>query len=338
MKLVIVLPSQFELWTAPAWFSERLRGDFPQLEVVHRENYESIEDDLRDAEIAVTWSLRPEQFHAARKLRWIHSPAAAVHQLLIPEIVASDVVVTNARGVHGPVVAEHALALILALAKCLPSAMRWQAQHAWAQEQLWRERPHPREIAGATLGLIGVGSIGGEVAGRAEALGMRILAVREHPEKGTDWARPAAPAVAAEPPAVCGPEGLEQTLRESDYVVVAAPLTGKTRALLDAPRLACMKREACLVNVSRGALVEERALIAALESGRIGGAALDVFEHEPLSSDSPLWDLPNVLITPHSAALTDRLWQRHYELIAKNLQHYLAGQPLLSAVDKQKGY
>ena len=338
MKLVIVVHHRFELWTAPPWLTERLRRDFPQLEVVQRNSYDGIEQDLSGAEIAITWSLRPEQLRAAPKLRWIHSPAAAVHQLLIPEIVASDVLITNARSVHGPVVAEHVIAVILAMAKLLPSALRWQARRVWAQEQLWQERPRPREIAGATLGLIGLGSIGREVARRADALGMRILAVREHPQKGIDW--PVAPATdsGALAHTVFGPDELDSVLAQADYVVIAAPLTAKTRTLLDAARLARMKPGACLVNVSRGALVDERALAEALGSGRIAGAALDVFEREPLPPDSPLWDLENLLITPHSAALTDKLWERHYALIAQNLRRYLAGEPLLSLVNKQKGY
>lgn len=336
MKLVIVLPSHFELWTAPPWFAPRLRQEFPALEVVEHHRYRDAEQDLRDADIAMTFILRPEHFRAARKLRWIHSPAAAVHQLLIPEIVAGDVIVTNGRGVHGPVVAEHALALILALAKCLPSAMRFQAKHTWALDLLWQENPRPREIAGATLGLVGVGSIGGELAVRAEALGMRVMAVREHPQKGADWRSPVNDPPS--PPAVYGPEGLEPMLRESDYVVLAAPLTGKTQALMDARHLAAMKPDACLVNVSRGALVDEAALADALQHRRLGGAALDVFDLEPLPPESPLWDLPNLLITPHSAALTDKLWQRHYDLLADNLRRYFAGQPLRMTVDKNKGY
>src|SRR6266542_5546232 len=129
MKLLIVLQHRFELWNPPPWFAERLRQDFPQLEVVHLRSYEGAEPHLQDADILLSWSIRPEQFALARRLRWIHSPAAAVHALMIPELIASDVTITNARQVHGPVVAEHAMALLLALAKRLPSALRMQQQH-----------------------------------------------------------------------------------------------------------------------------------------------------------------------------------------------------------------
>jgi phosphoglycerate dehydrogenase-like enzyme len=328
MKILIVVYHPFELWQAPPWFAERLRKDFPGLEVVQRKEYGSIEDDLRDADIAVTWSLRPDQFRAAQKLRWIHSPAAAVHALLIPEVVASDVVVTNACDVHGPVVAEHAIALVLALAKRLPSAFRYQQAGTWAQDQIWRESPRPREVAGATLGLVGLGSIGRETAIRAAALGMKVVAVREHVGKSHD------PCVSK----VFATNELDEMLRVSDYVVLAAPLTPRTRALINRDRLRQMKRDAYLINVSRGALIEQVSLLDALGEHRIAGAALDVFEKEPLPPDSPLWKSDNVVITPHTAALTDKLWERHYVLICENLRRFLAGAPLLNIVDKARGY
>ncbi len=332
MKVIIVVYHPFELWSAPDWVLERLKRDFPNIVFVRRNDYDHIEDDLRDTDVAITWSLRPEQFKAAKKLRWIHSPAAAVHQLMIPEIINSDVVVTNARDVHGPVVAEHAIALLMALAKRLPSAVRYQSRKIWAQRQLWEERPRPREVTGATLGLVGVGSIGREVARVGAALGMRIIAVREHPEKGIDWTSD------AEDHAVYGADRLEEMLAVADYIVIAAPLTSKTQHLLDRERLAKIKPDAYLINVARGALVDEAALVEALRSGKFAGAALDVTQREPLPADSPLWELENVLITPHTAGVTEKLWERHYAQIRDNLRRFQAGQPLLGMVDKQKGY
>ncbi len=327
MKVLIALRHTFELWNAPAWLSQRLRADFPQLTVVHLEGYERLAEEIRDAEVLLGWSLRPEQFASAKRLRWIHSPAAAVHQLMFPELVASDVLLTNARDVHGPVVAEHALALLLALAKRLPAAVRYQQSHIWAQQAMWEERPRPREVMGATLVLVGMGSIGREIVPRATALGMRVVAAREHPDRGNGGAH-----------AVCGSDQLDGVLAEADFVVIAAPLTSSTRGLFDAPRLARMKPDAYLVNVSRGPIVDEAALAEALRSKSIAGAALDVFCTEPLPQDSPLWGLDNLLITPHTAAVTEKLWERHYVLIHENLRRYLAGEPLLSVVDKRKGY
>src|SRR5579863_4907686 len=181
MKLVIALLHRFELWRPPAWFDERLKKDFPQLEIVRLNDYEQLGPALHNADILLAWSMRADQFAQANKLRWIHSTAAAVHQLMNPALVASDVTVTNARDVHGPVVAEHAFALILALAKRLPSAFRAQQQHEWAQVTIWDE--HPLELNGSIVGIIGMGSIGRELAARCKALGMRVLAIREHPER-----------------------------------------------------------------------------------------------------------------------------------------------------------
>jgi phosphoglycerate dehydrogenase-like enzyme len=328
MKLLIVLRHPFELWNAPLWLADRLRVDFPQIDVVHLPSYDGLDDHIRDAEVAVAWSLRPQQITIAPDLRWIHSPAAAVHQLLSPELMNSQIVLTNAREVHGPVVAEHVIALIFALAKRLPQAVRLQQEHVWGQEMMWRARPRPREVLGATLGLIGLGSIGRETARCASALGMRVVAVREHPEKQK-------PDVVAE---VYPLSQLDTLLAQSDFIVLAAPLTPNTRSLIDTPRLAKMKPDACLINVSRGALIDESAVAEALRENKIGGAALDVFTKEPLPADSPLWDLENLLITPHTAALTDKLWERHYALIKENLRRYLNREPLLAVVDKQKGY
>ncbi len=334
MLLLIVVHHRFELWTPPAWFGERLRSEFPQVEVRQFSDYAAAAPYLPEADAMITWSLRPEQFARARKLRWIHSTAAAVHGLMIPEVVASDVAVTNASSVHGPVVAEHAFAMLLALARRVPSAVRYQREHVWAQAHLWDEHPRPRELAGACLGLIGVGAIGGAIARMALAFNMQVLAVREHPERAADF-------LPAPPPAsvkVCGSSELDGVIAAADYLVLAAPLTPSTRTVLDAARLARMKPDACLVNVSRGALVDELALVEALRAGRLGGAALDVFEREPLPPESPLWDLPSVLITPHSAGLTERMWERHYALFAEELRRFLAACPLLNVVDKSKGY
>lgn len=330
MKLLIVVHHQFDLWNVPSWFAERLFQEFPQLEITQHDSYDGIEieDDLRDAEIIFTISLKPEQFAEARSLRWVHAPSAAVHQFLFAELVNSSVMLTNSREVHGPVVAEHVMALIFALAKKIPQAAALQRQHIWGQELMWKAGVRPREIAGATLGLIGVGSIGRRVAEMASALGMRVLAVREHVEKGSP----------SGVEAVFAPEALDDMLKQSDYVVIAAPLVGATHGLIDAARLAVMKTNACLINVGRGPQVDETALAEALTTRHIAGAALDVFEREPLLADSPLWDIENLLITPHNGSITEKLWHRHYELFSDNVRRYLSKQPLRFVVDKQKGY
>jgi phosphoglycerate dehydrogenase-like enzyme len=328
MKLLILLYHRFELWQVPAWFVEKLHQEFPALEVSRRNTYDDVAQFLQGAEIVFTLSLRPDQFKAAPRLKWIHCPAAAVHQLIYPELVNSDVVLTNGSQIHGPVVAEHVIALILALSKDLHLAARFQQRHVWGQEEIWNARPRPREVAGATLGLVGLGSIGRDVAKHASALGMKVIATRHDP------AKPIPEGVSEVLPA----DQINSLLARSDYIVLAAPVTAGTERLINRERLLQMKPDACLINVGRGQLVDEAALADALRERRIGGAALDVFEQEPLPKDSPLWDLDNVLITPHTGGLSAKLWERQYDLFSENLRRYLAGRSLLAVVDKQRGY
>ena len=235
-------------------FPGRLKKDFPQLEVVNLPSYQGIEEQIREAEIIIGWSLRPQQLALARKLRWIHSPAAAVHQLLFPELVDSDVVLTNGREVNGPVVAEHVMALILALAKNLPQAMKFQARRLWGQEEMWNSFPRPREIAGATLGLVGLGSIGSHLAQNAAALGMRVVAVREN------LAKPKPQAVEKVLPAA----ELDSLIAQSDYVALTVPVTPATTGLMNAARFA--QNEA-------GGVPDQRGARASGGRGRLAGRA-----------------------------------------------------------------
>jgi phosphoglycerate dehydrogenase-like enzyme len=327
IRVLIFVNHPFGQWNAPDWFPRKLEQEFPQVHVVNLPDYKHVDEEIVDAEIVMAWSIRPEQIMAAKKLRWIYSPAAAVNQLMFPELINSDIVITNASEVHGPVVAEHVIALIFALAKKIPGSVRLQKNHVWGQQILWDEIPRVREVAGATIGLVGLGSIGRAVVKSAKALGMKVIAVREHPEKGSEGAD-----------AVYGPSQIDEVFRRGDYIVLAAPVTDSTTAIASAERLALMKRDACLINVGRGQLVDEAALAIALREKKLGGAALDVFSKEPLPTDSPLWDVPNLLITPHTAALTDKLWDRHYALFSENLRRYSSGEALLGVVDKRGGY
>lgn len=326
-KIVMLHRHRFELWNAPEWMPERLGREFPQVKVVHLTDYDDLDGEIEDAEAYIGWSIRPEQLAKANRLTWIHSPAAAVHQLMYPELVASPIMVTNATTVHGPVVAEGAMALLLALARRVPSAVRYQQKHEWGQTAIYNEVPKARELRGATLVLVGYGAIGRELVKRARAFEMKIVVIREHPvpEDGIE---------------VRGAGEFDEVLPRADFVLLAAPLTEKTRGLINRERLSHMKNDACVINVGRGPVVDEEALAEALRAGTIGGAALDVFAVEPLPKESTLWDVPNLLITPHMTAFTTRgaLWERHYELIAENVRRWLAGKELLNVVHKTKGY
>ena len=206
-------------------------------------------------------------------------------------------------------------------------AFWFQQQKVWAQEQLWGEKPPPIELSGSSVLLVGLGNIGREVVQRAKALGMQVIGIREHPEKGNEGCE-----------AVFAPTHADTIIGDMDFVVLAAPLTEETRGFINAARLKRMKPTAYLINVSRGPLIDDAALIAALRGKKIGGAALDVFEQEPLPPNSPYWTLDNCLVTPHIAALTEKLWERHYALFSDNLVRFISGKELRGLVDKQRGY
>lgn len=327
MKLVIAIPHRFPLWDAPAWFGESLRVEFPELEVEQLADYKNLEAEIADADIALCREFKPGQVKAARQLKWIHSAAAAVHALMIPEIVNSPILVTNATAVHGPVVAEHAIAMMLAIGRRIDLAVKAQTKHQWRQEEIWVSKPGPRDIAGSTLLVVGLGHIGEPVARHATALGLRVIAVREHPERGSGGADE-----------VYATRELNQLLPQADFVLLCAPVTPATQRAFGAEQFSVMKPDAFLLNVGRGALIDEPALIEALRQHRIGGAALDVTTEEPLPENSPLWELDNCMITPHTAGISPRLWERQYNYFTQNLRRFLAGQPLLGLVDKTRGY
>src|SRR6266404_3834860 len=273
MKVVIALPHRFSLWQAPPWFIERLKSQFPQIFFVEVKDYMGLPVHLKDADVFVGWSLRPEQLAMAPKLLWIHSPAAAVHQLMFPLLVKSKIMVTNSSEVHGQVVAEHAMALMLAMARRLETGFWFQQQKVWAQEQIWNEKPRPLEVAGSNLLVVGLGNIGREVVQRAKAMGMQVIGIREHPEKGNEGCE-----------AVFAPTHLDTIIGDMDFIVLSAPLTEATQGIINAACIARMKPTAYLINVSRGPLIDDSALIAALRNKKIGGAALDVFQEEDRKS------------------------------------------------------
>ena len=328
IKVLIAAYSRLALWTAPAWFTDRLRTDFPQLNITQITSGDRLSQELSDATVLFGGSFGPEDLREAKQLRWIHSPAAAVHDLLFPELVNSEIILTNTRDVHGVVVAEQVMAMMFALARRIPESVRFQLKRTWGQPILAERHRIPQELGEATLGLVGLGSIGRNVASRASAIGMKIIAVREHAD------RPKPEHVDE----VLPTSQLNKLLSRSDYVVLSPPVTPATRGMIGRAQLAAMKKDGYLINVGRGPLVDEAALIETLRSRQIAGAALDVFDQEPLPPESPLWDLENLLITPHTGGMTGKMWERHYALFADNLRRFLSGRRLLAVVDKHAGY
>lgn len=261
----------------------------------------------------------------APSLRWVHSAAAGVERLLTPAARARGLSITNARGVFSGPIAEYVLMMVLAVSRRLPQLLELQAERTW--------QPLPaRELRDVTLGLVGFGSIGRAVAELAVPFGPRVIAMRRDPTP-----RPDEPPL---PPGVelHGPGAFGELLAASDFVILALPLTVETEDLVDDRALALMKRTAWLVNVARGRLIVDQALLRSLREGRLGGAVLDAFRDEPLPPTSPFYDLPNVILTPHTSWSSGRVLDRSVELFADNLRRFAAGQPLRNSVDPGAGY
>ena len=279
---------------------------------------------LPGAEILFVWDFRSDALRAAwpaaDALRWVHAASAGVDRLLFDELVASDVVLTNSRGVFDEPMAEYVLGLVLAFAKDLPATLRLQAQRRWQHRETER-------IAGARALVVGTGPIG-------RAIARRLLAVGMHVAGAGRTARTGDPDFGTVHPT----DRLADALPEADYVVLAAPLTDATRGLIDATALAAMKPTARLVNVGRGPLVVTDDLVEALAAQRIAGAALDVFSDEPLPETSPLWTMPQVIVSPHMSGDVRGWREELVALFADNLGRWREGRPLRNLVDKQQGY
>ena len=319
--------SKDNIWSLPPATVERARHALPGVALESPVDADAMERMLPEAEVVLGWAITPKNFGHAKKLRWIHATAAGVRPLMFPELIASDVLVSNSRGLHAVAMAEHALGMILEFARKLHLCRDAQLQSDWAQLKLWSEPDSFRKLAGSTLGIVGLGAVGGALASRARALGMKVIAVRRRPTNDTLIADEQLP-----------PERLGEMLERAEWVVLAAPQTGRTENLIGAPELERMRKDAVLMNLGRGALVDEPALIAALERGRIAGALLDVTVEEPLPADSPLWTMPNVIVSPHISGLSSDMWDRAMDMFVEHVHAYQAGRPLPNLVNKHEGY
>lgn len=286
-------------------------------------------DAIEDAEIYVGFGISRVAFERARRLRYVHSLAAGVRGALYPAMVESDVLLTNSAGVHAVPIAETVVGGVLALLRGLNLAMELQRERRWDKHPFVGESSPLRELGDCRALIVGAGGIGSEVARRMQPFGTECIGVRRRPELG------APPGFAR----VVGPDALDDELPHADIVVLAAPQTTATEGLLDRERLARVRTGAVIVNVGRGALVDEQALAEAVAAGRLRGAVLDVFRQEPLDPGSPLWGLPSVLVLPHVSPVSPgKFWERQLALLLDNWQRYLAGAPLRNLVDKRAGY
>ena len=327
MNVLISIQQPVRAWQIPAEAVETLRQRFPRLTFIHATDDESRARGLEEADIAFTWILNAADFARARKLRWVHSSAVAVETFCLADMFARGVIVSNSRGIQAAPIAEHVMAVLLALAKQLPFVIDSQRQARWAQNDFVGGRL-PWLLKGKTLGLIGVGTIGSEIAQRAGAFGMTVIAMRRRADRGgvlgVDRMMPSTE--------------LPTLLEQSDALVVAAPLTAETQNLIGAREFARMKQGAVLINVGRARIIDHAALVDALESGHLGGASLDVFPQEPLPASDRLWKLPNVILTPHTSGFRQGHWNDVIDLFSENLTRYINGEPVKFRVLPELGY
>ncbi len=309
-----------------ARYLDLLRREAPEADIIVCATPEALREALPTMDALIGGAtLAEDEVAAAPRLRWVQATIAGVEGFPLPALAARGIVLTNASGVAAPAIAEHVLALMLAFARGLPALYRRQASGAWCDNH--DEAPPTFELGGQTLGIVGLGDIGVELARRAHALGMRVRATDRDPGEappGVERVRPS--------------DDLPALLAAADHVVLCLPLTRSTEHLIGREQLAVMKDSAYLYNVGRGELVDQGALVAALRDGTIAGAGLDVTTPEPLLADSPLWALPTVVITGHTAGQTPLYWERGIDLVIDNARRFLAGEGLRNVVDTGAGY
>ncbi len=319
-------------WPVKAWCIDDahvgvLRQRFPEIEFVHAATQQEARQVVENADIAFTPFMTPDMVAAAARLRWVHSSAAAVEGLLpLADLAKRDIIVTNSRGVQAIPMAEHVIGGLLVLSRRYNRILDAQREHRWIQNELTDDWPWM--LHGQSMTIVGLGTIGIEVAKRAHAFGMTVTGVRRR----TGEPRPSFV------DRVVGPDRLHDALAGCDVLVLSAPGVSSTQRMIGAEQLSMLNDGAVVVNVARGQIIDEAALRGALASGKLRGAVLDVFDREPLDADSPLWSMPNVVITPHTSGFRASHWDEVTDLFSDNLRRFLSGEPLRNPVDTAAGY
>jgi len=295
----------------------------PHVDFVSTTTHEETVREIADADALFGHWVTPELVRRAKKLRWIQVGYVGVEGIMFPELANSDIVLANARGTTGINIAEHVMALILAFSRTINILVKRQMEKVWES----RANLPVIEIAGETLGIIGLGSIGLQVAKRAHAFDMRLLAVDPTQTEKPDYVE-----------SLWKLDRLHDLLRQSDFVAICCPLTPETKGMMGAAEFRVMKPTAFLINIARGKIVDQAALVEALRTKEIAGAGLDATDPEPLPQDNPLWEMDNVIITPHHAGQSPKAPGRVFDLFCENLKRFVTGEPLINVVDKTRWY
>jgi D-2-hydroxyacid dehydrogenase (NADP+) len=300
----------------------RLKEEFPDLEVVYCNDRSRLSEYLPGAQGVIGHGMNADLLKQFPDIKWLHSYGAGVDNLLFPELIESDVVVTNNSGVHASNIAEHLIGMMLVFTRRFLFCFHNQQAHAWE-----REASAGVELGYQTLAVVGLGDIGHALAVRAKALGMHVIGSRrqsDQPMEGVDE--------------IYSPDRLHEMIAKADHVAITLPFTPRTLGLFGKREFEVMKDSAIIYNIGRGDIIKQDELIDALNSGTIAGAGLDVVTPEPLNEDSPLWDTPGVFITPHSSGATPYYWDRGIEIVIKNIHRIRNDEPLFNVVDKREGY
>lgn len=327
MLVLIYTPADYDVWVYPKPCLERIRAAFPGVEIVVAESRDEADKRLPDADIVMAWSLPPDEFALAKNLKWLHTPAAGAGGLMYDALRENPVLVTNSSGAASPIIADHVFAMLLALKRGIPLLAEAKRCGYWCRDEVWKKYLGMTELEGGTMFIAGFGSIGREVAKRARAFGMRVVGYRRTASSPDELAD-----------AMVSGDGWRAEMSGADVVVNCLPLTDATRGFMSGRKFSLMQEGAVYISVGRGKTTVEAALVQALQAGRLGGAGLDVFDEEPLPKSSPLWRLPNVIISPHVSAVSPSYWRRANEIFAENLAHFVAGEQLRNIVDKRAGY
>jgi len=321
MKLLIIKTEKSPSHLLRDAHAEKVREVDPSIEVIMTSDAEEIKRHIVDADILACSPLVFPDISGAKNLKWIHSFSAGVDKILKPEVVNSDVLVTNSSGIHATPIAEHIIGFMLMFTRRFYDTFRAQ------QKKEWKRREDLTELRGKVVLIVGLGHIGTEAARLTHCFGAHVLAVDASKKDKPDFVEE-----------LKTPDALPKFFGKADFVALCLPYTKETNHFLDLEKMKQMKPSAVLINIGRGAVVHEQELIEALQSKVIAGAGLDVTETEPLPPESPLWEMENVLISPHHSGISEKYMDRAIEKLCLNLEAFLQGKPLPNLVDKKRGF